>query len=86
MAVQDLVTEEDMRELGLMARELMVDRTRRGVDVNGQPFAPYSEAYAKQKRAALGSTGVNLEVSGNMLNQITIVDLEDDSVTLGWAQ
>jgi hypothetical protein len=82
----ELVTRDDMRELGLLARERIVTRTREGLDANSAPFAPYSEGYAKQKQAALGHANVDLQVSGNMLNHLTIVDVDDDSVTLGWAQ
>lgn len=82
----ELVTTEDMRELGLLARERILERTAQGVDANGVPFAPYSAGYAKQKAAALGSGPVNLQVSGNMLNHLTITDVTDESVTLGWAQ
>lgn len=86
----ELVTAEDMRELGLLARERIVARTISGVDANGAPFQPYSDGYAKQKQAALGTTSVNLQVSGNMLNHLQIVDVSVDgdsaSVTLGWDQ
>ncbi len=75
-------TSEDMREIGLLARERIVARTLRGVDADGNTFAPYSDAYAKAK----GSTFVNLTVSGNMLNHLQIVAVEDDRVTLGWNQ
>ena len=80
-----LVTKEDMREVGLLARERIVARTLRGQGVDGA-FAAYAPGYAEMKRAALGTSQVNLQVSGNMLNQMTIVDLTDDSVTLGWNQ
>lgn len=80
-----LVTKEDMREIGLLARERIVRRTRQGLGPDG-PFAPLSEGYAEQKRAALGTSAPDLTVSGNMLNQLTIVELEDHSVTLGWNQ
>ena len=81
-----LVTKDDMRELGLLARERIVRRTRQGIDASGAAFQPYSAAYAVQKSAALGTSRVNLEVSGNMLNHLAIVDLTDHSVTLGWLQ
>ena len=84
LADMALVTVEDMRELGLSARERILTRTLAGQDANGSPFAAYSEGYAKQKRAALGTDRVNLQVSGNMLNDLQIVDVTDDSVTLGW--
>lgn len=82
----ELTTAEDMRELGLLARERIIARTIAGIDADGAAFAPYSPQYAKAKAAALGSAGVNLQVSGNMLNQLQIVNLTDDTVTLGWNQ
>jgi hypothetical protein len=80
-------TAEQMREVGLLARELIVRRTLRGVDADGAPFAPYSPGYAKQKAQALGSASpVNLQVSGSMLNHLQIVKVEAGKVTLGWVQ
>jgi|SRR6187397_223586 len=81
-----LVTKADMRELGLVARERIVRRTLRGESADGGGFAPYSDGYATLKRAALGTDKVNLQVSGNMLNQMGIVDVTDNTVTLGWSQ
>lgn len=75
-------TPEDMREIGLLARERIVTRTLRGQDAHNQAFAPYSPEYAKQK----GSAFVDLTVSGNMLNHLQIMEVDDDSVTLGWEQ
>lgn len=81
-----LTTAEDMREVGLMAREQIVTRTMAGTDVSGAPFQPLSEGYAKQKQAALGHANADLQVSGNMLNHLQIVEVTDDAVTLGWEQ
>jgi hypothetical protein len=75
-----LTTVEDMREIGLLARERIYNRTIAGKDAEGNTFAPYSEGYAKAK----GSTFVDLTVSGNMLNQMQIVEVDEDSVSLGW--
>lgn len=82
----ELVTAQDMREVGLLARERIVARTISGIDAKGAPFAPYSAAYAAEKSAVLGTSAVNLQVSGNMLNHLQIVDVTDNSVTLGWTQ
>jgi hypothetical protein len=89
----DLVTADDMREIGLLAREQIVRRTMAGRDADGAPFTPYSEGYAKAKAKALGALAgsrVNLQVSGGMLNDLTIVDVQADgdkaSVTLGWTK
>jgi len=91
LADLELVTAEDMRQIGLLAREQIVRRTMGGHDATGTPFQPYSPEYAKQKAKALGGAGtVNLQVSGGMLNDLTIVavDVKDDkaSVTLGWTK
>lgn len=85
-----LVTEEMLRDIGLLVREQIIRRTMRGVDVEGAPFQPLSEGYAKQKQAALGHAEADLQVSGNMLNHIGITDVqvtdEGGTVTLGWNQ
>ena len=85
-----LVTADDMREIGLLAREQIVRRTIAGTDADGAAFQEYSPEYAKAKRQALGTDRVNLQVSGGMLNDLTIVDVkvtdEKASVTLGWTK
>jgi hypothetical protein len=76
-----------MRELGLLALEQIRSRTRQGRDQHGQPFAPYTQAYAKEKAAEVGAAGtVNLTVSGDLLNTLQIVEVTDTSVTLGWTR
>lgn len=69
-----------MREIGLLARERIIRRTLSGKDEGGKAFHPYSPGY----RAAKGSSKVNLQVSGQMLQAITIVAVDEDSVTLGF--
>lgn len=90
LANLELVTEADMREVGLLAREQIVRRTLRGLAADGSPFAPYSRGYAKAKARALGTSAVNLQVSGAMLNDLTIVDVkvtpEKAVVSLGWTK
>jgi hypothetical protein len=85
----ELITAEDMRELGLMIRERIIRRTQQGQGPDG-PFAPLSDAYATRKREALGTAAPDLTVSGSMLNDITIVDVESDGlsarVRLGWVK
>jgi hypothetical protein len=51
----------------------IVLRTRRGVDADGSPFAPYTEAYAKRRSDKGRRTSpVDLTFTGNMLNAITV--------------
>jgi hypothetical protein len=80
-----LTNKELMKEIGLLAREAIIRRTLSGVDADGVPFAAYSDGYAAQKAAALGSAApVNLQVSGRMLQAITILEVTDTRVTLGF--
>jgi hypothetical protein len=80
-----MVTRETMREIGLMARERILRRTISGKDAQGQPFQAYSAGYRLRKAQELGGGTVNLQVSGAMLNGLTIVDVTDRSVTLGFS-
>lgn len=82
----ELTTAAEMREIGLLMRERIIRRTRQGLDAQNQPFTPYSAGYAVQKRRQLGAARVDLTVSGNMLNQIQITEVTENSVTLGWNQ
>jgi hypothetical protein len=80
----ELVTASDIREIGLLAREIIITRTRQGIGPDGQAFAPLSPGYAAIKMRELGTSSPDLTVSGRMLNDITITDVTDTSVTLGW--
>jgi hypothetical protein len=51
-----IVTEADRRSGGEFIRSRILDRTGRGVDANGEAFAPYSAGYAKRKEKARGRT------------------------------
>lgn len=74
-----------MREVGLLVRERIRRRTAQGISADGGPFAPYSVGYAKAKARALGPGRVNLTASGQMLNALQIVQVTDNTVTLGFA-
>jgi hypothetical protein len=77
----DLLTREDWRAVGHDQRERIIRRTKAGRDVDGRPFAPYSPSYAKQLAAEGMSTTPDLEVSGRMLQAIT-VQPDAEGVTL----
>lgn len=70
-ARQNLVTRDDWAAVAQLVRQRILERTARGVDAQGRPFAPYSADYDERKREELGSSGVNLTVSGEMLRGIT---------------
>lgn len=73
-----------MREVGLLARERIYQRTVAGRDQDDNAFKPYTPSYAALKGRELGTTGVNLQVSGAMLNAMVILEITDTSVTLGF--
>lgn len=72
-AKRNLVTRDDMAAVGQLVRQRIIERTARGVDASGQPFAAYSPDYAERKREELGGSGSpDLMVSGEMMRNITI--------------
>jgi hypothetical protein len=80
-----LIGRAEMREAGLLALEMNRRRTAAGKDADGQPFEPYSEGYRERKAREVGGALPNLTLSGAMLNALTIVDVTDDSVTIGFS-
>ena len=81
----DLTNRKLMRQIGLVVRERVVLRTIAGRDYRGIPFRPYSPSYAEAKRKAVGAhEGVNLKLSGRMLDDIGLSDVTDRSVTVGF--
>lgn len=74
-----------MREIGLLARERIYRRTLSGVDQAGIAFRGYSRGYAIQKLKAVGrASPVNLQLSGAMLNAMTVLEVTESTVTLGF--
>ena len=48
-------------------------RTAQGLDVDGQPFAPYTPAYAKQRaKLGLSTSPVDLRRTGELLDSMTV--------------
>lgn len=79
-----LLTRDDFAAVGRLARERIVRRTLQGYDEHDRPFAPYSPDYAAQKSKLGASPGVNLQLSGQMLNAIT-VEPDETGVTLSFS-
>lgn len=81
----DIVTAADMRDVvGEAIIERIRERTMRGQDADGGAFADYSDGYANAKRKAVGTSRVNLTVSGEMLNAMTVIDATPTRVTVGF--
>ena len=80
-----LLAREDWAAVGRLARERIVRHTTAGNDEDGKSFAPYSKGYAKQRAKEGLSTRVSLQLSGGMLQSIT-VEPDDTGVTLGFSR
>jgi len=80
----ELLTREDFAAIGRLARERIVRRTQQGRDEHDRSFVPYTPEYAAQKAALGTSAGVNLQLSGQMLNAIT-VEPDAKGVTLSFS-
>lgn len=82
------LTEERLKAINQEFEQVIADeatrivlRTQSGVDVNGQPFEPYTEDYAKFRTKKGRSTTPNLLFTGNMQNAIeSKVEKTGDSV------
>jgi hypothetical protein len=49
---------------------MILERTNKGVDVNGQQFAPYSKRYKKRLRLMGEDPKIDLRLSGGLMNSI----------------
>ena len=61
----NLVT-KGLEQAGVQLKEIILERTDRGLDFNKTKFTPYSQAYAEEK----GKTVVNLQDTNKMLQSI----------------
>jgi hypothetical protein len=77
-----LTTRQRNKSGGLRLVEQIVDRTRRGESADGVRFIRYSQRYADQK--GVGTNEVDLTASGDMLDNLTVVSADTDSIVLGW--
>ncbi len=77
------VNAEDMRYMIERQKARIIDRTTRGVDVNGRTFVGYSPAYAKRRSKSGRSSSVNLTWSGRMLKALVVKEVSRNSATIG---
>jgi len=78
--IADLQSQKELNKLGLAGIRKIKDRTRKGIDVDGSAFQPYSTNYA-EKRASFGlpTSIVNLEFNDidGMLSKVDHVVAND---------
>tara|TARA_A100001201_G_scaffold139993_1_gene132579 strand:+ start:909 stop:1367 length:459 start_codon:yes stop_codon:yes gene_type:complete len=60
------IVTKGLEQAGVQLKEIILDRTDRGLDFNKRKFVPYSPSYAEEK----GKTIVNLQDTNRMLQSI----------------
>lgn len=71
---------EQRRNIAADVLKTIKDRTLKGYDKDGKPFAPYSATYAKQK----GQTNVDLKDTGEMLKALKVLDIGFGYIVIGF--
>lgn len=73
-----------MALLGSLQRTRTLDRTGKGIDIEGRAFEPYAESYVPVRQARGAQTGhVDLNLSGQMWAALQ-VDADDGRATLSF--
>lgn len=83
------LTSDQKSEVADLIIERIVDRTQNGRDKDGQRFAGYSKSYKDSldfKIAGKSPSKVDLQLSGDMLAAIKVLDQTRRSVTIGFEQ
>lgn len=80
------LTPDEKDEVADLIIERIVNRTQQGKDKDGQRFSSYSQAYKESLdfKIAGKSNFVDLQLSGDMLAALSILDKTSRSVTIGF--
>lgn len=81
------LTREQRAKIADLAIEFMVDRTMDRRDVDGKKFPKYSKAYTESldfKNAGKSKNNVNLQLSGDMLAALDILENTDGKIIVGY--
>lgn len=73
--------------IGQALLDRILERTADGIDVNGDKFPKYSDAYKKSlpfKAWGKSAGDVNLELTGQMLGTLDFINEGSNDLTLGW--
>jgi hypothetical protein len=70
-AANDIGNDSLLKEIGVAAKAIIVQRTRDGKDTDGKSFVPYADTYLKYRQRKGRTVDVNLTWSGRMLSSIT---------------
>ena len=65
------VIDKGLKQAGFQLVDIIRTKTKKGIDFNDRPFAPYSSGYLKKLNKEGKSTRVDLFYSGRMLGSLT---------------
>ena len=65
------IFEKGLLQAGFQLLDIIRTKTKKGIDFNDRPFAPYSQGYLKKLNKEGKSTNVDLFYSGRMLGALT---------------
>lgn len=74
-----------LERIGRELVKTIKERTAKGIDKNGVPFAPYSKDYIESKPFAIARkspSNVNLKLSGEMLTDLEVIEVDSRSGTI----
>lgn len=83
------ISKQERQEIADLVIEFIVDRTQRGLNVNGRKFPKYSKAYLESidfKNAGKSKSKVDLQLSGDMLAAISLLEDRDGKIVVGFAE
>jgi len=81
------LSKKERREIADLIVERIVDRTLDGKDKRGKGFPGYSKEYIKSldfNNAGKSASDVNLQLSGDMLAALTLLNETDGKLTIGF--
>ena len=74
----------DKRLVGENIIRKIQTRTANHTDIDGDRFAPYSPGYRKEKQLLTGTGQPNLYLTGEMLNSLSILEIQDTRIRIGY--
>ena len=81
--VSPLLGDTDRELVGQLIIERLIDRTQGGRDIDNRPFATYSRGYIEHLRQIGADTGLDLTLTGEMLNSISVLSHAQGTITIG---
>ena len=80
------IIDQGVKQGGFQLIEIIRTKTKKGIDVNDNPFAPYTQGYINHLEKIGYPTKVDLHYSGDMMGDLTTKKTGKHKVSLGFAR